>query len=242
MCGLGNNWGKKGQSEGTEANLCRVKADMYLGENNHAVNGMDLISVGTCFEERVDRKEQTQVSVLKQPQPDKSKHRTYWELLAWWRDMGNDGFQDTGHQATKVSDAWETPQCTALRGRPGWRGWESGETQALSFYIVYTKEYPRGESCPENCPGKLPSFQQSTDEHICRRQLPTTGERTTQNDEECPELTQGWEYFLLPPVRLEKNIIYGEITQKDLASIVESSPGLNTAFISPNKSFFFFFL
>ena len=59
-----------------------MKADMYLGENNHAVNRMDLISVGTCFEERVDRKEGTQVSVLKQPQPDKSKHRTYWELLA----------------------------------------------------------------------------------------------------------------------------------------------------------------
>ena len=34
------------------------------------------------YEERVDRKEGTQVSVLKQPQPDKSKHRTYWELLA----------------------------------------------------------------------------------------------------------------------------------------------------------------
>lgn len=68
------------------------------------------------------------------------------------------------------------------------------------------------------------------------RQLPTAGERTTQKDEECPGLTQGWEYFLLPPVRLEKTIIYREITQKDLASIVESSPGLNTAFISSNKS------
>ena len=34
-----------------------MKADMYLGENNCAVNGMDLISAGTCFEARIDRKE-----------------------------------------------------------------------------------------------------------------------------------------------------------------------------------------
>ena len=114
MCGLGSNQGQKGQFEGTEANLCHMKADMYLGENNRAVNGMDLISVGTCFEARIDRKEGAQVSMLKQPQPDKSKHRTSWELPARWRGIGNDGFQDTGHQATKVSDAREMPQCTAL--------------------------------------------------------------------------------------------------------------------------------
>lgn len=59
-----------------------MKAAMYLGENNHAVNRMDLISVGRYFEERVARKERAQISVLKQPQSDKRKHRTYWELLA----------------------------------------------------------------------------------------------------------------------------------------------------------------
>lgn len=62
--------------------MCHMKADMYLGENNRAVNGMDLISVGTCFETRIGRKEGAQVSVLKQPQPDKSNHRTSWELPA----------------------------------------------------------------------------------------------------------------------------------------------------------------
>ena len=59
-----------------------MKAAMYLGENNHAVNRMDLISVGRYFEERVARKEGAQISVLKQPQSDKRKHRTSWELLA----------------------------------------------------------------------------------------------------------------------------------------------------------------
>lgn len=89
----------------------------------------------------------------------------------WWLP-GHWTSDNKGQRCLRDAPVYSLERASRPKGLGVW-----GDTSPQFLHSIY-KRVPKRRELPRKLPWKTPSFQQSTDEHICRRQLPTTGERT----------------------------------------------------------------
>ena len=150
-------------------------------------------------------------------------HRTWWLPRHW--TSGN-----KGQRCLKDAPMHSLERMFKLKELVVW-----ADSSPQFLHSTY-KRVPKRRELHREKPGKLQVFSKALISIYVWGNYPQLGKEPPQKMKSAQSSHRAENTSYSHQSGWKKNIIYREITQKDLASVVESRLGLNTAFISPNKS------